>query len=223
MRYFFAMLFIIILFEGCASSKPPKVYMPTEDRGIAAYYRNGLPIGAIDTNGVLVMVSLEPTELIGKKYMRLWFLYENKTDSAFLLEPMKSVRLNISRDKENFKDIAPESPSTILANIDNEKASKMILQAIGGTLEALSTHSTTVTDPQGGEWTVQDKGDKVKAIANQTATSMANTEMLYDVFKGSINTGDITQKHNISSSKREWIYLFSSACHCYFLKRNQTC
>ena len=180
---------LFIIFSGCASTVPPKIYLPSQNSETAAYYRNGLPIGATQTGAILLMTSLEPAEISGKHYMRLWLLYKNAVDSAYLLEPLKMVKLTVIGNKKTYSDIGPESPTKVLARIENEKASKLIMQAIGGTLEALSTQPTTVTDPAGDVWTVNDKGTKIKAVVNNTTEAMANTSILYDVFKTSINSG----------------------------------
>ena len=180
---------LLMIFAGCASTVPPKIYLPLQNSETTAYYRNGLPIAATQTANSLLMTSLEPDNVSGKGYMRLWFLYKNTTDSAYLLEPLKIITLTIEGEKHNYSDIVPESPAKLLAGIENEKASKLIFQAIGGTLEALSTEPTTVTDPAGGEWKVNDKGAKTRAVVSNTMESMAHTSNLYDVFKTSINSG----------------------------------
>ena len=185
----FIILCACVIIAGCASTTPPKIYMPASNSETRAYYRNGIPIGATQNENVILMTALEPTEVAHKQYMRLWFLYKNNSDSAYLLEPLKVVKLTIVGEKKTFNDLTPESPTAILARVENEKATNMIMQAIGGTLEALSTEPTTVTDPNGGTYTVNDKKEKIKAVVNNTTASMVGTELLYNTFKSSINSG----------------------------------
>jgi hypothetical protein len=87
------------------------------------------------------------------------------------------------------KDIAPEPPSHILANIENEKAANLIVQAIGGTLQSLSTRPTTVTSRKGDTWVVNDGTEKRRAVNDRTSSQMSETAYLYNTFKESINSG----------------------------------
>jgi hypothetical protein len=176
-------------FVGCASTEPPTIFVPTQGGTVSSFYRNGLPIGAIHHEGSLIMLSMEPTEVADTKYMRLWFLYKNGTSDPFLLEPMKCVTLSIVGAEDFHREISPESPSRILANIENDKAANLIIQAIGGTLQSLSTKPTTVTSSKGDTWVAHDEAEKRLAINDRTSDQMSETAYLYNTFKESINSG----------------------------------
>jgi len=181
-----------LMLSSCASTKPPVIYLPTQDSEVMSFYRNGLPIGAVNTDSSFIIVLLEPTELAGTEYMRLWLLYKNNSNTPYLFEPLKAVKLNIpsiQADEKSFDNIAPESPTKILAHIKNEKTVNLITQAIGGTLKAMSTQSTTITNTKGDKWVVNDREAKVDAIESRTASSMVSTAILYDIFQSSVNSG----------------------------------
>ena len=160
------------VFLSCASTAPPTIFVPSQDAAVKSYYRNGLPIGAISHDSTLIMLSMEPTELVGTRYMRLWFLYRNGTDAQFLLEPMKCAKLSIEGADEMYQDIAPEAPARILANIENAKASALIVEAIGGTLQGLSAQSTTITNRSGDKWEVNDRGEKIQVVNDRSDSQM---------------------------------------------------
>ena len=191
-----------------------------------SYYRNGLPIGAIVHDSTLIMLSLEPTELVGTRYMRLWFLFRNGTDAPFLLEPMKCVKLSIKGADELYQDIAAESPARILANIENAKAASLIADAIGGTLQGLSTQSTTISNQKGEKWTVNDGGDKIQAVNDRTDSKMRETAYYYKAFKESINSG-ILRRNSVfaGESVNGYIYFplggMSAFSEKYFRNRKE--
>ncbi len=218
-------LFAFVL-TSCASTEPPTIFVPTQDAAVVSYYRNGLPIGAIDHDSSLIMFSLEPTVLVDTKYMRLWFLYRNGSNAPFLLEPMKCLKLSIDGADDAFQSILPESPSFILANIENAKAASLIMEAIGGTLQGLSAQSTTISNQHGEKWTVNDRGEKVQAANDRTDANMRETAYYYKTFKESINSG-ILRRNTIftGESVNGYIYFplgsMSAFSGKYFKNRNE--
>jgi len=178
-----------LILSSCASTKPPVIYLPTQDSEVMSFYRNGLPIGVVNTDSSFIIVLLERTAVSSTNYMRLWLLYKNNSNAPFLLEPLKAVKLSIQGRKSSFDNITPESPTKILAHIKNEKTVTLIAQAIGGTLKAMSTQSTTITNPKGDKWVVNDREAKVDAIESRTTSSMVSTAILYDIFQSSVNSG----------------------------------
>ena len=213
-------------FVGCATTEPPTIFVPAQDAAVMSYYRNGLPIGAIDHDSSLIMFSLEPTVLVDTKYMRLWFLYRNGSNAPFLLEPMKCLKMRIDGADDAFQGIVPESPSFILANIENAKAASLIMEAIGGTLQGLSAQSTTISNQHGEKWTVNDRGEKVQAANDRTDANMRETAYYYRTFKESINSG-ILRRNTIftGESVNGYIYFplgsMSAFSGKYFKNRNE--
>jgi hypothetical protein len=174
---------------GCASTAPPTIFVPSETASVVSYFRNGIPIASFSEDSSLVVLSLEESDLGNTKYMRLWFLYKNNSMTPYLLEPLKIVTLSLKGTKRSYDDIGPESPTNVLARIDNEKAISLIAQAIGGALSAASTRPTTLTISSGEEMVVNDQAEKKEAKMLQTSSSMTTTSLLYDEFKHSVNAG----------------------------------
>jgi hypothetical protein len=191
----FLLILIGLFVSGCAITTAPTIFVPQELLWVSAFYRNGLPIGTVNEDSSFMMVSLEPVEITGEKYMRLWFLYKNNSSVPFLLEPLKIVKLDIKGGNKSYDEITPESPAKILAHIENEVAITLILQGIGGVLKALNTEPTTISHqsiispPVGEKWELNDKAEKSQAIIDKTLLTMSTTAHLYDIFKNSINTG----------------------------------
>jgi hypothetical protein len=190
-KYLFIFCVVLLLYK-CSSTVPLAVYLPQQTAELKSFYRNGLPLGVIKMDSSIAMVLLEPVTVVNKKYMRLWFLYKNNSNSEYLLEPMKCLKLNMEKindSKKHYDNISPESPTKILADIENAQATATIFQVIGGTLEAMSTKPTKVTDPKGKEWTIDDRDYKKDVIINRTGALVSATETMYDIFKQSVNTG----------------------------------
>lgn len=187
-------LVLIVLLSGC-STAPPTIFLPQQDLHVYSFYRNGLPFGTVDIDSSFIVISMEPAEISKTTYMRLWFLYKNNSSVPFLLEPLKAVSLEIIGEDERYDEVTPESPSRLLSIIDNEKAMNLIIQAIGGTLQAIQTKPTTIKkkmelgELQEKEWQVNDLEEKKQGVLNQTEAKMRRTVLLYDVFKNSINEG----------------------------------
>jgi hypothetical protein len=181
---------------GCASSAPPTIFMPKESGQLTSFYRNGIPIGSMKCDSATMMMQLGTEEIIGTHYVRVWVLYQNNSTTPYLLEPMKTISLNIVGKNYSFFDQKPEAPSVILSHIDNDKATNLITQAIGGTLQALTVQPTTITNSDGSESKLNDQGEKRSQIVTETAASMASTASMYEVYKSSVNSG-ILQKNTI--------------------------
>lgn len=192
---FFSILIILILLTlGCASTVPVTKYMPEKSDDIFPFFSSGQPIAAVGSENAFMLLSLDPDYMAGRPYIRLWMLYQNISDEPYLLEPLQvadliTTRISSGRSKTND----PESPTKILAHISNEKAATMIMQAIGGSLQALAAEPTTATtrldDGSSAITTFNDRSEKQGRIADRTAGAMANTSMWYDIYQSSISDG----------------------------------
>jgi len=199
-------LFFVAGFWGCASTEPPTLFEPVSAPGIFTIYSNGTPIASLSTDSLLVLLSLDQTEIAGDSYFRLWVLTQNLSDTVTLLEPSKIFTVNAtpkgfgdssntpwwsdtnSYRREDFA-MRPKSPTEILNEINEEEATHTILTAIGGALEAASQRNTTVTSNRGEEYVIHDAREKRDAVNQQTAASLASIANWYDVFKSSVTSG----------------------------------
>lgn len=164
------------------------VYYPSPTATSNTYFLNGIPFNANNGDSSYVVMALEKDKIAGKQYLRLWLLYKNKTDSPYLFEPLKIIKLMVYvKDKSNDRN--PTSPTEILSRIDSEKLGKQILQVIGAALESVSTSlspEATVTDPSGGVYKIDDKNVSGK-IGTRTAVNMQSTSYMYEAYKNSVN------------------------------------
>lgn len=175
---------VVLAFGGCVSSVPQKVFQPSGEQ-VEWYFVNGLPFGMSEDAKTLLMFTLESATLSGKTYLRLWVLCQNKTDKSFLLDPGNSFTIKPSF----YPESKPESATKILSSIDNQQATALILQAVGGALEAMGTKPTTVTSSSGQTLTVNDQKEKQRFIQEKNAGELARAQEYYTAFRESISSG----------------------------------
>ncbi|GEM_PF-911414 len=197
---FISLLLVSLLIASCAGGGPPTIYLPQEEQNVQSIFRSGIPIGTINNDNTFMMASIEPSIVAGTKYMRLWLLIKNQYSESFLFEPLKSVSLTITGDKQDYKDITPTSPSEILSHIENERASALISEVIGGVLEGIQTTPTTLTNQRGEVLVINDRAEKTGEVIKNTVGEMTNTTLLYDIFMQSVNSG-ILRRNTISTSE----------------------
>lgn len=184
MRICGAILAIVLtLFTmGCASVVPVTKYCPEPQQNVFTFFTDGQPIAAIQTEDAFLLLALEPAMAGNSPYMRLWMLYQNMSNSPYLLEPLKFATLATTRiSKDESISCVAESPTRILKHISDEKAALMIIQAIGGTLQAVAVQSNAVA---------------MDSVSRQTAAAITNTAIWYDIYKNSINKG-ILRKNTV--------------------------
>src|SRR5262245_24913458 len=143
------------------------------------------------------MLSLEPAVLGEHHRIRLWVLYVNTSSKPVLLEPMTSASLSTNRiGKRDTVTTSPMAASQVLKAISAEKASALIMQAVGGALRsagaAISASPTTIYGP-GGAWTVNNASEKSDSkqteIGRETGANMEATVNSYDLFSASVSAG----------------------------------
>lgn len=186
------LLLTLFLVGSCATNNvlPPTIYLPAQADRVAPFYVNGVPIGAVASDSAFIMVSLEFVTIGRAEYMRLWLLYENEGNTPLLLEPLSAVTLGVTSGRDSCDGIVPESPTQLAKRVSNEAAKSMILQAIGGALEALSVQPTRITGPLGEEiLKVDDTDEKLERIRDRSSAGIRNTAVYYDVFRRSVTTG----------------------------------
>ena len=187
--------------SGPSQFTPMTKYLPEQHENVFPFFSKGQPIAAVQSRETFLLLSLEPTYITGKPYMRLWLLYQNLSDKPYLLEPLNFCSLTTTRISKGISESSvPESPTTILAHISNEKEKKRILTAIGGALQSLAVKpSTATTQVQEGygygkpvvtaTTTLHDEAAKRAEVLNRTSESIADTEMWYDIYRKSISEG----------------------------------
>jgi len=206
MKSFFLFL-VLILFYGCASTITPALYIPEQNNGIKLIYRNGNPFAFGKNDSISFFVSIEPEVVVGKQYMRAWILLKNHSQNEMLIEPEKVASIKIP-DVDSVL-LQPYSPYVILKDIDDKKASEMILQTIGGIVNSVTVQPTTVQSSNGDTYQINDVNQKQKEILKETAASNNATEIMYEMYKSSINSG-ILKKHTLFPGESVNGYIYFS-------------
>ena len=185
----FCCLSAIALF-GCATAKPPSIFVPHPQADVTYYYRNGMPIVVAKVESSLVCFVVDPSAQLGStKYIRLWALFQNNSHSNLLLEPLKFFSLTLHDGRDSLETILPESPTKILTSMSNDVATNLILQSIGGTLKALSTQPTAVTSSGGERLQLNDRQEKIDKISEQTNASVTGIAAVYRAYANSASSG----------------------------------
>ena len=194
-------LILISIVVGCASTTPVTKYLPEQRQNVLPFFTSGQPIAAAQADEAFMLMSLEPTHVAGRPYIRLWLLYQNTSDQPYLLEPLKFTTLTAKCISRGMSESSmPESPTKILAHISNEKSKKMIMQAIGGTLQAMAVKPTTARTEVYAKsspglpaftatTTVNDESEKRAEVHDRTVNAMMNTSMWYELYQNSISEG----------------------------------
>lgn len=193
----FFIISLSIVFGGCTSSIPEKVYQPEKNSEVNSYFINGIPIGVLSDDSLIIMAIMKPENVAGEDYIKLWLLYGNKMNTEYLLAPLEFATMTLEIDTtiiskiEHYKsNIKPESPTKILADIENEKAKALIITAIGGALQTLSTQNTKIYDKNKKEiLSIGDKDVKNEYILQKTKEQLNNTAYYFDIFQESVNQG----------------------------------
>lgn len=179
-------IFIMIL-NGCGASITPALYIPEQHNGVKLVYRNGNPFAYGKSDSISFFVSIEPEIIVGKQYMKALVLLRNNSQNEILIEPEKIASIKIPMIDSIL--LRPMPPYNILKDIDDKKASDLILQTIGGVINSVSVQPTTVQSSTGGTYTIDDTDQKRKNIANETMAANNATEMMYELYKSSVNSG----------------------------------
>ena len=150
-------------------------------------------------------------------FLRVWAYVLNRSDNSLELVPQRQVAVDIVDDNDDAtRTLPPQTPSTVLKRIDDEKTSQQagvvfatILSGIGA---ALSSKDTRVTNIGGSishghvgglsvggssvhvsETTIHDAQDKFAAQLQQNSLgmgqSLADLEAVYEDMKSGVSSG----------------------------------
>lgn len=197
---------ILLLLSSCGYQKL-LVYEPSAKEEISTFFSNGIPIGSFSSEDEFLLFSVDETSLFGSAYLRVWLLYENKSSTAYLLEPYNVITLETEKEGEFFAEYLAESPSKILSTIDEQEAATMIFKSIGGALEALTVDGTTIKSNTGKVHKINDEDEKRKIILQQTQNDLENTANWYNLFKNSFSSG-VLRKNTVFLNQSVNGYLY---------------
>jgi hypothetical protein len=120
-------------------------FFPTPGPNTYCMYVTGpsMPIGIFFSDSAFYMYSLDTATVDSEKYLRMWLLYKNQSQTPYLLDPMKCLRLHMQSRQRSFSDILPTRPSKMLESLDNRQAIDEVSEKIGKALQALALIQTS--------------------------------------------------------------------------------
>jgi len=187
-----SVILILVTLLGCASTRPPVVYVPEESLGVRCFWSRGVPIMSAQSDSALLLTSIDVCTVADRSYVRTWMLCKNCSQSEFLWDPLAVAQLDVADASGSYPDIAPTPPRELLSAIDSDRTSAMVLQTIGGALEALAQQPTAVTDGTGRTVAVvEDTESKQDAVFDRTGEALAETHQYYQDFRERVDLGSL--------------------------------
>ncbi len=114
------------------------------DETISLYgAENSLPIGVLLTEGALYMVALEPAIVDSERFLRLWFLAFNTSESPLDFDATRALTLDIQKPSAAYHDLPPQDPDPSSPEIQDTTTLRLVSQAIGTTLAVIGYQRTT--------------------------------------------------------------------------------
>jgi hypothetical protein len=127
---------------GEAESKTwsPPQYFPMDNPGVLCVYGTAstVPIAIIHTDSALYLASVDIDIVDGEKYVRLWLLYLNLSETPYDFNPAKDVRLSVSGKDRAFDDIPPERNDWLWTVLDTGNVKGTISKSIQTSLKSMA-------------------------------------------------------------------------------------
>jgi hypothetical protein len=196
----------LLLLVGCASTRPPLILVPEGSQNRAVYYQRGRPFAAIRRDSATALISCEPTELFGHRYLRVWLLYFNRSTTPILIDPLRQVTLTSTNVKTRASTRSvPDLPHRLLSEAANRRQRELIVASIVGGIRALGAQNTeahttgTVTSTSGSvthvstTTVINDAGEKAEAEARRAREEINEA---YYTLERSLNAG-VLRKHTV--------------------------
>ncbi|MDI6767398.1 MAG: carboxypeptidase-like regulatory domain-containing protein, partial [Bacteroidota bacterium] len=184
-----------ILGERLEEAKPYlNLFFPQEMPGVYCIYGkiSSIPIGILFTDSAFYMYSIETTVIDSQKYIQLWLLYKNLSETPYDINPMKYLRLHVKGKTLTAQEIPPSFPAIIIPALDTQKIVSRILETFGVTLEALATKQSVF------EWelhhsdllfTMSPRPAILRPSKFNPAREGSLSATLYNIFQNSVNVG----------------------------------
>lgn len=194
----------------------PFVYEPAPSDSLRLIYVDGQPV-ALNLNPDLpVVLQMQFEHLNGEQYLKAWAFVLNRSDRTLELVPQSQFSIEVLADSDNVVcQLAPQTPSTILAAVDSEKRSKeagvLFAGILSGIAAAVGTRDTRIsrvgvsssagtvgrlpfsgTSASADNVIVHDREDKLDAALGRTtdrvSRSLGILNSVYDTMKASISS-----------------------------------
>lgn len=189
-RLFLVILLGLMTLAGCATTRPTITYDAVSTDSINAFFIDGLSIASSQTNDCYFSLSiLEVTKVGGSGYLKVWFLYQNRDSTSYLLKPWEILKLHIvDLDKGSVYTSVPDTPNKMLRKIDKQEASQTFLSLFGGALQSFQVSSSNLSN--------RDKWMAEKQIMNNTIQDIMSTQLWYSLVRSSVSSS-LLQKNTI--------------------------
>lgn len=206
---------------GTAGLKLGGLLFPKDSTNAYRIYgtSNTPPIGIFVADSGLYMYSLEPVTVKEEKYMRVWLLYRNYSQTPYDLDPSKHVKLHMKGRKYVYRRIEPDRSAKILESVKNEDAVRQSEMMIGHQLQGVGEKDNFIKSEtvrsliEGTEGPPDSPVDPALPLfiyfiaeCGKDVGKYSGTE-LYDDFKESVNDG-ILKRHLVypNNSVNGYIY-----------------
>jgi len=183
--------------------KTQGLFFPKESPDIYCIYGtvSSLPIGIFFSDSAFYMYSLETAIIDSEKYVRLWLLYQNLSQTPYDLNPMKCVKMHMKGRKYSYNDIPPAPPMMVHTMVDTEQIIARISETIGQSLRKMAVLRAEFTgqlEPF-DEWAKATSGSQ-RPIRWRLDVPPADdgtlSPRLYKIFRNSVSVG-IMQRYTV--------------------------
>ena len=184
------------------------LFFPKESPGTYCLYgaASAMPIGIFFSDSAFYMYSLGTAIQDSEKYIRLWLLYLNLSQTPYDFDPLKCTKLHMYGKKSSYKDVSPVAPEEMLVVMRKTEAVNLISKTVGSQLDTLATIQTEIEweDYYAGiirskelwppNWAKFHAGTYVRPFQFSPSREGSLSSSLYSIFKKSLNDG-ILKRH----------------------------
>jgi len=138
-----------VLGKRPAEAKPNlELLFPKESPGTYCLYgaANTMPIGIFFSDSAFYMYCLDTAVIDSEKYIRMWLLYTNLSQTPYELDPMNCLRLHMKGKKYSYDGLIPDQPTKIRQEVKNEDVMKMASSTIGKQLQVTAEQDGMIKD-----------------------------------------------------------------------------
>jgi hypothetical protein len=152
------------------------------------------------------MYALDTAIVDSEKYIRMWLLYQNLSQTPYEFDAMKCASLHMRGKKHSYDGLLPASPSGMASVIERPRAKAAISATFGKSLEALAVVKEKI-DTWPERWAAlfyTGPGFRTPPFLN---VPPSGDEPLYGAFRKSLNAG-VLQRYMVYPGNSVNGYIF---------------
>jgi hypothetical protein len=129
--------------EESKDLSPPQ-YFPMKNPGVLCVYgtASAVPITIINTDSALFLLSLDLDIVDEEKYVRLWLLYMNLSETPYDFNPARDIRLSVTDGAHAFNAIPPERNDWLWTVLDTGRVMGAMSASVQASLESMAIQRT---------------------------------------------------------------------------------